>query len=127
MGRKQTQEVGEHVEFAARLRLAVEKSGISGNQNKIGSMFDVTGAFYGQMLRGFKCPGTETGVKMAIKLNVSFEWLMTGRGEMEYCDTSDPVEREASRLIAGLPLEYREELLALIRASAKLQERTLEE
>lgn len=122
MGRKKSDEVGEHAEFAARLKLAVEKAGLTGNQNKIGDQFDMTGAFYGQLLKGTKLPSTDKAISIAVRLWISIEWLMTGRGEMEFLGWSDPVEKEIFRLLKALPSEYREEILRLIRASAKLQE-----
>lgn len=122
MGRKQTDEVGEYVEFASRLKHAVEKSGLSGNQNKIGDQFGITGAFYGQLLKGSKLPSTDKAINIAVRLGISIEWLMTGRGEMDFLGWTDPTEKEIFLLLRALPLEYREEILRLIRATAKLQE-----
>lgn len=122
MGRKQTDEVGVYTEFASRLKAAVEKAKLSGNQNQIGGQFGITGAFYGQMLKGRKLPGMDTAIDMAIRLNVSIEWLLTGRGQMEFLGWSDPIEREFLLLLRELPSEFREEFLRLLQASARLQE-----
>jgi transcriptional regulator with XRE-family HTH domain len=50
--------------------------------NKVG----VSPGGCGHWERNFNTPSVENIAKLAVILNISFEWLATGRGEMEYSD-----------------------------------------
>jgi len=59
---------------------------------ELGKYFRVSGTSIGYYERGEKLPSTETGVRIATKTGVSFDYLMTGRG------SKYPVESDGSSI-----------------------------
>lgn len=64
--------------FSSAVRLKYEKESL----RQIAPLLGVSPAFVGDMMNGLKMPSSDTGVNLAEKLGVTFEWLMTGRGPM---------------------------------------------
>ena len=68
-------------EFSKRFWQAIELNGLQKkNQKQIGAFLGVSAAMVSNYKNALKMPSTDTASEMAIKLNVTFEWLMTGRG-----------------------------------------------
>ena len=69
--------------IAKRFAKALEFSELDQySHTKLGPKFDVTPVVIGRILRAQQGIGVDTGLKIAMEANVSFDWLMTGRGEM---------------------------------------------
>ncbi|MBT3837955.1 MAG: helix-turn-helix transcriptional regulator [Thiotrichales bacterium] len=67
-----------------RIKRARNREGIS--QMILAERMGVTPGGCGHWERNFNTPSVENIAKLAVILNISFEWLATGRGEMEYSD-----------------------------------------
>ena len=65
-----------------RIKQARSKQGFS--QAQLAELMSVTRGACGQWERGFSEPSVEKLSRLAVLLEVRFEWLTTGRGEMEY-------------------------------------------
>lgn len=73
-------------QFATRLNAALDSAGYGNlNNEQIGKMFSVTRATVGNWRKGDKerYPQVRKGMEICLKLNVSYDWLMTGRGDMQ--------------------------------------------
>ncbi len=64
------------------------------SQAKLASLIDVSRSAVGQWEAGLSVPSTDNLSRIAIVLNVRFEWLALNRGEMEY---------ESSKESPGIP------------------------
>jgi len=69
--------------FSKRLKEALVYAKIEGTQAEVGKMFGLSQPSYGDWLNGTSMPDIANAVIASKILNVSFEWLMTGRGEKE--------------------------------------------
>lgn len=67
--------IGERIQYARSHR------GYS--QVQLANMIGVTRGACGQWERGISSPNIENLSRLALILNVAFEWLATGRGQME--------------------------------------------
>ena len=65
-----------------RIKQARSKQGLS--QAQLAELMSVTRGACGQWERGFSEPSVEKLSKLAVLLEIRFEWLTTGRGDMEY-------------------------------------------
>jgi len=68
--------------IAKRIRLSRKKKGLT--QEELAKSIGVTKSACGQWEREATCPSVENLAKLAIELDVYFEWLATGRGEKGY-------------------------------------------
>lgn len=73
----------KYPEFARRFRQAVEHAGAPTSQKELGVFLGVSGTMAWNYLNGEKMPGMPNATKMAGKLGVNVDWLLTGRGPME--------------------------------------------
>lgn len=73
---------GKHKEFALRFRQAVNWAGMGDTYAEIAIKLGMSKVFFGELNRGEKLPSVDKATELAMKLGVSFEWLMTGRGSM---------------------------------------------
>jgi len=64
--------------IASRILTTHKQKKIS--QLQLAAMIGVTKSTYGQWERGATTPSVETLSRLAIELDVHFEWLATGRG-----------------------------------------------
>ena len=72
-------------EFAARLHKACDKANlpkIRGRATALGHLMKISYKGAGKWLDGEGMPDMGHSTALAVKLDVSFEWLMTGRGAM---------------------------------------------
>ena len=72
---------GIHKEFALRFREACARSNAPSTLNALGAFFAVSPPTVHDWRHGAKLPSAKTLAKIAKKLNVSYDWLATGRGE----------------------------------------------
>ncbi|CDH46980.1 helix-turn-helix domain-containing protein [Candidatus Contendibacter odensensis] len=75
---------GEHKEFAVRFREACYQARhtIGETQLELARAFEVKSTTIHAWRHGMKLPSATTAQRIANGLNVSFDWLMTGRGDM---------------------------------------------
>ena len=106
--------------IAERIHQARTRQGYS--QSQLASMVGVTRGACGQWERGISSPSIENLSQLAIMLDVSFEWLATGRGEM--AGENAIMEPAATRYghKPGLTDEQRELLACYGRLSAPKQQ-----
>lgn len=75
------------LDFSERLNSALNDRGYTKaagwTNKKIGVKMGVTEAAISKLRTGNMLPSIEAAVKMSIWLKISFEWLMTGRGQMD--------------------------------------------
>lgn len=119
MTKKTDQELGEHHEFALRLREALSGVGLIPGEvpyRTISKEIDVSDAMLSYMLRGIKLPGLDKAIGLAKRTGVCVEWLLTGRGSK----TPITISPEA--------LPYIEEILKLLdKQSPKVREKILDD
>lgn len=129
--------------FSQRLRKAINDAGMSGMNNiELGKFFDVTSAQVGNWLKGDdeRLPRVKKGLEIAEKLQISYEWLMTGNtskestgspeNDMFFClflESSEKVQQEIRSYAAYImsragEVEHREILDKLLGDSEALQE-----
>jgi SOS-response transcriptional repressor LexA len=72
----------KYPEFAQRFREAVRHAGASSTQKELGAFLGVSGTMAWYYLNGEKMPGMPRAIKMAARLGVNVDWLLTGRGAM---------------------------------------------
>lgn len=65
--------------FAERFTQACKKAGLESNKAAIGRAFDLSRPAIVSYMDGKSLPSVAKGIEIARKLNVSFEWLMTGK------------------------------------------------
>ncbi|RPE81598.1 helix-turn-helix domain-containing protein [Vulcaniibacterium tengchongense] len=74
-----------HRDFARRLNQALDYSGFAQGRARTGSLareYDVSRETARKWLRGLSLPELERMLQLALDLQVSFEWLATGRGPL---------------------------------------------
>ncbi|MCR4303181.1 MAG: hypothetical protein NUV63_02990 [Gallionella sp.] len=84
-------------DFAARLHVACDNAGLPkerGRPTELGRMIKVTYKGAGKWLEGEGMPDMGHATMLAIKLNVPFEWLMTGRSPSKIPETYLQVAEE---------------------------------
>lgn len=77
-------------EFAARLHKACDDADLPkghGRATALGKLIGITYKGAGKWLNGDGMPDMGNGGILAVKLEVAFEWLMTGRGPMKLSNT----------------------------------------
>jgi len=72
--------IGQRIKSARKLKKM--------NQRQLANMLHVTKSACGQWERGVHNPNVENLARLAIVLDVYFEWLATGRGKMMYPNVS---------------------------------------
>lgn len=80
---KQSRGMNKHERnvFARNLQSAIDNSDLRGKtQKEIGDAFKTSGPMVSVYLSGAKIPRMGTAIRMAKRLNVCVEWLLTGRG-----------------------------------------------
>lgn len=82
--------------FATRMGIVCDLLNIppagKNRQETLGKMFGVTQKAARKWLVGEGYPDTAKGVQIATQANISFDWLMTGRGRMEIDQTASPIK-----------------------------------
>ena len=66
--------------FAARFKEAVEQAGVEDSQEALGRLLGVSGVMIWAYRSGEKLPRMSTATRIAEKLGVNVNWLLTGRG-----------------------------------------------
>lgn len=77
------------LEFSKRLKEAYLAAGMTGSLRKKGKEFGVSSSMVWEMEHAETMPSMETAARMANRLGVSVDWLMTGRGEKQLSATMD--------------------------------------
>lgn len=81
------------IEFSQRMNYVADKLKIppkgKNRQSVIGKLFGVSQEAARKWLEGESIPKNETCIEIALKADVSFEWLMTGRGIPDYGNTPE--------------------------------------
>ena len=73
----------KHQKFSSRINKAIEEKGLKNvTQKELGKLFGVSGTMAWNYKNGEKLPSMETAINIAKSLDISLEWLMTGRGGM---------------------------------------------
>ena len=94
MGKKTTPE-DEKAKFSARLNMALDESPLGipakgeGRQVVVAKMFSVGQKAARKWMEGEGFPEMEKCIIIARKLNVSIEWLLTGRGKRHMIDDAN--------------------------------------
>ena len=112
------------MEISQRISLARNNRALS--QTQLASMLGVSRGACGQWERGITVPSVVNLSKLAWHLNVRFEWLSTGRGEMAYGDNEliqVPVldasisadQKEMLEVYSALPATQKEALLGFLK------------
>jgi len=70
------------MDIAQRIKLARKQKGLT--QLELSDLVGVTKGACGQWEVGMTTPTVENLSRLATILDVNFEWLATGRGEMDY-------------------------------------------
>ena len=71
----------KHPEFASRLYVAWKQcKKAPRNQARLAEALNLTPTIISEYLHGNKLPSAAHGVEIATQLDVSYDWLMTGRG-----------------------------------------------
>lgn len=103
----QSVESDPKIEFAQRLNQALNEMQPpapgegDGRQDFVASLFGVDQTGARKWLRGEGFPAIGRAIQIAKRLNVSFEWLMTGRGEKRVLD------KENAELVRLLDLWFK--------------------
>ena len=74
---------GVHKEFALRFRAACARAGAPTTIKGLGAFFMVAAPTVHDWRHGEKLPSSEKLAEIAKKLQVSYDWLVTGRGDDE--------------------------------------------
>lgn len=91
------QELDEKLEFGVRFTVAVNQKYPNTSYRAKAEKLGVSAGFVNQMEKGEKMPSSDLGVKLAKKLGVAFEWLMTGRGPTYVGKTAIPLDHLSER------------------------------
>ena len=85
MGRPRSRQPGPYADFGQRFRLACESARprLPEAPKELCLKFGVNPTTIGNWQHGDKLPSTENAILIAMVTKVSFDWLMTGRGEMK--------------------------------------------
>jgi len=103
--------IGERIQRARKHR------GLS--QANVAGLVGVSRGACGQWEAGLSLPSVEKLSKLAVLLELRFEWLVTGRGEMEYVGGIEDDRAGATEHDFFLTSEQRELLIEYGRLSAK--------
>lgn len=95
-----------HQQFALRFKKACRMDPRAPkSQGGLGKYIGVSPPMIHAWRHGYKLPSTDTGIKIAVKLGVSFEWLMTGRGpEKPATDKTEGPLQEINSLTPDLEI-----------------------
>lgn len=74
---------GKHHEFALRFREACAHANAPTTLTDLGRFFGVAPPTVHDWRHGIKLPSARTMAKIANKLDVSYDWLATGRGDQD--------------------------------------------
>lgn len=108
-----TKKEDERAFFAKRLREAIEGSDLNGLSNKvIGKAFSVSGPMISYWMHGLRMPCVSTAVVVARRLHISFEWLMTGRGNKQVIDDTNVPLAQLLQRWWQMPENIQSELLS---------------
>ena len=111
--------VREKAEFAERMNLIANKLGIppkgQNRQLLFGKMFGVSQEAARKWLEGESIPQVTKCIEIAKKADVSFEWLMTGRGEMilAYQPAQNTPEQHILRLMQEMDAATKYKLIKI--------------
>lgn len=120
--------MGTETDFAGRLRAALDESTHRGkNQVQLAKLWGVSKQMVGEYLNGKKLPRHKRLVRIAESLDISPDWLLSGRGERKnspwlmtavIVDEIKRIEREVDRAAADsgvtLPELARDRIVAEI-------------
>ncbi len=85
---------GEKERFTERFKIALETAGYGKTSlKKLGEMFDCSAPAVWAWKNAKKIPDTERAILISKKLNIAFEYLMTGRGTRKPGITLSPEEQ----------------------------------
>src|SRR5690606_8666578 len=73
-------------DFGLRLKKAIEDAGLWGSRREMAKTFKVSPGTMSNLFTGARLPSHKLAVKLAVRLNVSVDWLMTGRETPESLD-----------------------------------------
>jgi len=113
------------MKISQRVAQARKNKGLS--QTQLASMLGVSRGACGQWERGVTVPSVLNLSKLSWHLNVRFEWISTGRGEMAYDVNEHRVEvsseeamsadqKEMLEVYSALPVVQKEALLDFLKA-----------
>ena len=68
----------KHPDFASRFNEAVQRSGVKDTQEALAKLLGVSSVMIWSYRNGEKLPRMDTATRIATKLNVSVDWLLTG-------------------------------------------------
>ena len=108
--------VGPYFDFAWRFRRACDRKFPDRNQVELGKIFGIGRSAINDWRHGRKLPAAKTAIRMAKILNVSFDWLMTGRGDESPIPAADSLK--TAQQIERLDRDSRQILKAAISAIA---------
>ncbi|MDQ6987514.1 MAG: helix-turn-helix domain-containing protein [Mariprofundaceae bacterium] len=117
----------QQMDIAQRITLARKTKGFS--QVQLAAMLGVSRGACGQWERGVTAPSVVNLSRLAWVLDVRFEWVATGRGEMLYDACAQETEtahnqskdfipvdqKEVMQIYSGLPGKRKSALLAFLR------------
>jgi len=109
----------EKAEFSERMNLIADKLGIppkgQNRQLLFGKMFKVSQEAARKWLEGESIPQISKCIEIAKKADVSFEWLMTGRGEMilAYQPAQNTPEQHILRLMQEMDAATKYKLIKI--------------
>lgn len=106
-------EIMKHREFSKRFNQAVEASGLPATQKALGKLLGVSEVMIWSYKNGEKLPRMSTATRMAEKLGVSVEWLLTGSGVMRPDDFT-----EGDNISSPVPVTRMLPVISWIRAGA---------
>lgn len=88
--------------FAARFKQAVAYAGVDDTQEALGRLLGVSSVMIWSYRTGEKLPRMATAVRIAEKLGVNINWLLTGFGDMTSVESN--VEPAPALRAQGVPL-----------------------
>ncbi len=110
--------------IAERIKRARTRQGLS--QAELAGLVGVSRGACGQWEAGLSLPSVEKLSKLAVLLTIRFEWLVTGRGKMEYISGIEDEKAGATEYNFFLTSEQRELLTQYGRLSAKGRDTVLD-
>lgn len=115
---KTRKELNQKAEFSRRLNEALDESPLhipakgDGRQTVVAKLFGVGQKAARKWLEGEGFPELEKAIEIAIRLSITVEWLLTGRGEKRVSDKSDVFLAELLNTWFSMPSPTRTELLS---------------
>ena len=92
-----------------RQRISFARKRCNFSQAKLASLIDVSRSAVGQWEAGLSTPSTENLSRIAVVLNVRFEWLALNRGAMEYENTNDePMKTDLNKKDSFIPTDLKD-------------------